>query len=255
MLPTGTLVPPAPSCTRCAGGWTLLQYEEVDSTSIVAGGLPAWHAVRATTQRAGRGRFSRSWVSDAGGLWLSAVVPLGEDPKQIQVLPLVAGLAAIEALRSLGLPGARLRWPNDLMVGGRKLAGVLVDSFAPKLAVVGIGINLTNQPAHHDPALRSTATRLADLLSSPPSADQLTELILLNLRTAAETLFTAGFSALSPRINQLWTGPRRVRVDLDAEVSTGHFAGVDASGCLLLEQDDGRRRVFAPHQVKLFREA
>ena len=171
-----------------AGGWLLHDYRVVNSTNLVAASMPAWHAVRADTQIAGRGRFQRKWVSDAGGLWLSAVVPVAADPSARLALPLAAGLAVCDALRALGVARLRLRWPNDVLVGGRKLAGLLVDQFAPGLAVVGVGINVANHPETHDPALRNQTARLADLLPAPPSLDQLTALILDHLRSGVGEL-------------------------------------------------------------------
>src|SRR5579859_3257989 len=96
--------------------WTLQEYQAVSSTNLVAAALPAWTAVRADTQTAGRGRFQRTWISDQGGLWLSAVVPLNQDDLLRRALPLAAGLAICDALRHLGVHGFRLRWPNDVLV-------------------------------------------------------------------------------------------------------------------------------------------
>ena len=148
------------------GGWTLREFAQVDSTNYVAGGLPAWHAVRADTQTAGRGRFQRPWVSDAGGLWLSAVVPAPGRKEDWPLLPLVAGLAVIEALLTFGVAQSRLRWPNDIMVGDKKLAGLLVDTFHHNGRSSDLGVNVTNQPATQDASLRHTATRLAALKSA-----------------------------------------------------------------------------------------
>src|SRR6188768_3771909 len=103
--------------------WQLHEFAEVDSTNLVAAKLPAWHAVRADCQTAGRGRFQRAWVSNRGGLWLSAVVPIIDKSPQARLLPLAAGLAVSEALRVLHQISVRLRWPNDILVGPRKLAG------------------------------------------------------------------------------------------------------------------------------------
>jgi BirA family biotin operon repressor/biotin-[acetyl-CoA-carboxylase] ligase len=235
-------------------GWQLLELGAVDSTSFVAAKLGAWQAVRADTQTAGRGRFQRSWVSDAGGLWLSAVVPTGADRERWQALPLVAGLAVIQSLMGLGLASARLRWPNDIMVNERKLAGLLVDTFQPQLAVIGLGVNVTNHPAAHDPALKETSIRLADLVSQPPSLSALTAAILASLKSAVDVMAKAGFSALQPRINQLWGGARRVTVDLDGVQRSGSFTGIDEAGRLLLQDDTLGPTAFQPHQVRLLRE-
>ena len=235
-------------------GWTLHEYAEVDSTNYVARWLPAWHAARADTQTAGRGRFQRTWVSDAGGLWLSAVVPVIENQESFQVLPLVAGLAVIEALKNIGIVDLRLRWPNDIMAGERKLAGLLLDTFDPQLAVVGLGINVSNQPASRDAALQSTATRLADLVQQPPTLYALTTAILNNLRAKIQLLGDGGFAALHYAINGLWGGAPRVNVELDNDSRQGVFRGVDHRGRLLLEEAMGPVTAFETHEVKLLRE-
>jgi BirA family biotin operon repressor/biotin-[acetyl-CoA-carboxylase] ligase len=235
-------------------GWELLELGVVDSTNFAAAKLGAWHAVRADMQTAGRGRFQRSWVSDAGGLWLSAVVPTGVDRDRWQALPLVAGLAVIQSFKAFGLASARLRWPNDIMVNERKLAGLLVDTFKPQLAVIGVGVNVTNQPAAHDPALKDTCTRLADLLSPPPPLSALTEAILASLRAALDVMAKSGFSALQPHINELWGGPRQVTIDLDGVHRAGRFTGIDEHGRLLLRDNTQGPTAFEPHQVRLLRE-
>lgn len=246
---------PAAACRRSqVAGWQLLEFEVVDSTNFVAGKLGAWHAVRADTQTAGRGRFQRTWVSDAGGLWLSAVVPTGTDRDRWQALPLVAGLAVIESLQAFGLASARLRWPNDIMVSERKLAGLLVDTFQPQLAVIGLGVNVTNHPDAHDPTLKTTSTRLADLVAQAPSMATLTAAILASLKSAMAVMAQSGFGALQPRINELWGGPRRVTIDLDGVQRAGLFNGIDDGGRLLLQDDTNGPIAFEPHQVRLLRE-
>jgi BirA family biotin operon repressor/biotin-[acetyl-CoA-carboxylase] ligase len=247
----------SPAASRHAShvaGWSLQEFGVVDSTNFVAGKLGAWHAVRADTQTAGRGRFQRSWVSDAGGLWLSAVVPTDADRERWQALPLVAGLAVIECLKFLGVSAARLRWPNDIMVNERKLAGLLVDSFVPELAVIGIGVNITNHPDAQDATLTGTFTRLADLLAHPPSLKTLTKAILIALRSEISSLANIGFSALRPRINELWGGPRQVTVDLDGVQRLGLFTGIDDRGRLLLQEAAVDVVALEPHQVRLLRE-
>lgn len=235
-------------------GWELLEFGVVDSTNFVAAQLGAWQAVRADTQTAGRGRFQRSWVSDTGGLWLSAVVPTGVDRSRWQALPLVAGLAVIQSLKGVGVASARLRWPNDIIVNERKLAGLLVDTFKPQLAVIGLGVNVTNQPAAQDPALKETSIRLADLVAPPPSLANLTQAILASLKLAMDVMVQVGFSALQPRINELWGGSRPVTIDLDGVKRSGLFTGIDEAGRLLLRDDTLGAAAFEPHQVRLLRE-
>jgi BirA family biotin operon repressor/biotin-[acetyl-CoA-carboxylase] ligase len=243
-----------PPWTRAVGRWTLWEYDEVGSTNLVAATLDAWNAVSARSQTAGRGRFHRTWVSDEGGLWLSAVVPSG-DRLQQALIPLAAGVALMEALKQYGVSGARLRWPNDVMVGELKLAGLLVDSFHPGRVVVGIGVNVRNEPARQDARLEQIATRLADLLPSPPTVEELAHRVLERIDGVITRLQSDGGCAdLSRSINQLWGSPRQVRLDLDGVEVRGEFCGVDSHGRLLLSDAAGALKSFEPHHVRLLRE-
>lgn len=166
-----TRPPPVHTPTLCnCEGWTIHEYTEVSSTNLVAANLPPWTAVRADTQSAGRGRFERAWISDRGGLWLSAVVPLEAEAIKLRAVPLAAGLAVCNSLRELGVAQLRLRWPNDILVNDQKLAGLLIDHFVPGLAVIGIGINVQNQPEALEPILKGQTARLADLLAPAPAS-------------------------------------------------------------------------------------
>jgi BirA family biotin operon repressor/biotin-[acetyl-CoA-carboxylase] ligase len=239
-------------------GWIMRHYPVVDSTNLVAAGLGAWHAVRADRQTAGRGRFQRSWISDEGGLWLSAVLPLPRDRADRAALPLVVGLAVWEALHSAGVKGLRMRWPNDLLVENRKLAGVLLDQFAPGLAVAGIGINVANRPEVLDASLRNRTVRLADLLPGSLALDvsHWTTLLLTGLRRMMDRMGQGGFNALLPRINQLWGSPRCVELDLDGATRRGMFSRVDAAGRLVLTDETGTDgfAVFHAHEVRCLTE-
>lgn len=233
----------------CKDGWTVCEYREVSSTNLTAAKLPAWSAVRAQTQTAGRGRFQRTWVSDQGGLWLSAVIPTGKT-KDWQVLPLAVGLAVCKTFRSLGVQNARMRWPNDVLVQDRKLAGLLIDQFFPGLAVAGIGINVSNQPEKQDSSLKQHTARLADLISAVPSLEKLTQDILKNLREVVTHMQAGGFRSLHSEINALWGTPRRVELDLDGVIRQGMFSCVDEEGRLILSDESGRSVSYEPHQVR-----
>ena len=232
-------------------GWTLHEYTTVGSTNLTAAALSVWEAVRADWQTAGRGRFQRQWVSDEGGLWLTAVVPI---KPTVPALPLAVGLAVADTLRALGVGSLRLRWPNDVLVGDRKLAGLLVDQFRPGVAVVGVGVNVRNQPELRDASLRQQTTRLADLLPAPPSIGELMALLLRQLRHTVLAMETAGFESLLPRLNQSWGGVRQVELDLDGVIRRGEFRGVDGQGRLILLEPSGDRAFYAAHQVRHLRE-
>lgn len=238
-----------PRRTAAIGDWTLLEYDQVGSTNLVAAGLPVWHAVRADEQTQGRGRFQRSWVSNRGGLWISGVVPMGPT-SEWRALPLVVGLAVCDALTELGVRGLRLRWPNDVLVSNRKLAGLLIDQFVPGQAVAGIGINVHNHPEQCDGQLRGQVARLADLVDSV-TVEVAAGAVLAHLRSNVENLAAAsGLDGLLGRINQLWQGRRRVELDLDGRTEQGLFAGVNNAGSLGLIGTDGTVTFYDASQVR-----
>jgi BirA family biotin operon repressor/biotin-[acetyl-CoA-carboxylase] ligase len=248
-----TSAPTAADAVLC-DGWLLHELPLASSTNLAAAELSPWEAVRAGRQTAGRGRFQRGWISDEGGLWLSAVVPTGPKAADARALPLVAGLAVCDALRSVGLTQFRLRWPNDVLVGDRKLAGLLVDQFVLGRAVAGIGINVFNQPETRDPALKNQTARLADLMDAPPELPRLTRAVLSSLRLVVVQFHAGGFASLLPRVNSLWGGPRQVELDLDGPLRRGTFAGVNQEGQLLLLDGPGQPAAYHAHQVRHLKE-
>lgn len=129
-----------------------------DARVLALDGAPAGTCVRADRQTKGRGREGREWVSPAGGLWFSVVVRPRADAAW-GVLPLAAGCAVAEALSAEGV-AARIKWPNDVRVDGRKIGGILVESRSPLFAVVGCGINVGVDASSLPAAVRETAGAL-----------------------------------------------------------------------------------------------
>ena len=241
--------------TRAIHGWTLFSHDVVTSTNLVAASLPAWSAVCANTQTNGRGRFQRRWISDQGGLWLSAVLPISSVSVTAKTLPLAVGLALCEVLSELGVKQVRLRWPNDVLINDRKLAGVLLDQFSPGAAVVGIGLNVFNHPEIHDPSLSTQATRLADVIQQTPQLSELISLLLQHLRDITLELESAGFGSILARLNRFWAGPRPVTLDLDGQIVRGTFTGIDEEGRLLLANDSDGTVPYEAHQVRHLQES
>ncbi len=242
-----------PSSLTEGADWQLSEHSEVTSTNLCAADLPAWNALRADKQTAGRGRFQRRWVSDEGGLWLSAVVPAETNTPEWRILPLVAGTAVCETLHQLGVCPIRMRWPNDVLVEHRKLAGLLIDQFHPGRAIVGIGLNVHNHPEKCDKTLNGHVARLADLIT-PPAITEIACQILAKLKTYWQSVLVSGPASFLPHINALWALPRQVRLDLDGSSVTGDFYGVDESGRLQLGDATGHTRSFSPNEVRQLRE-
>lgn len=136
-----------------------------DAWDAASAGAPDGAAVIADHQTRGRGREGRAWHDAPGrGLALSVVLQSGCDRTAFATAPLVAGLALARALDAHGVD-AELKWPNDLLLGGRKLAGVLCESRrradGSDAFVIGVGVNVTQREADFAPELRDQATSLA----------------------------------------------------------------------------------------------
>jgi biotin-[acetyl-CoA-carboxylase] ligase BirA-like protein len=160
----------------------LLTLDRVGSTmdvlhQLAESGAFAGAAVVAREQTGGRGSRGRSWVSRRGGLWLSLLYRPRMTPG-VELLSLRIGLAVAESLEQLGAPPVGLKWPNDLMLGDRKLGGVLCEArwqgSAPGWVVAGLGLNVANEtPA----SLRAVATRLGSALPGVMPEDLVTPLL------------------------------------------------------------------------------
>jgi BirA family biotin operon repressor/biotin-[acetyl-CoA-carboxylase] ligase len=230
-------------------GRRLIARAAVESTNDVAWDAAAETGVDGLTvvaddQTRGRGRLGRAWVQAPGkGLALSVVMLQGCDRRQLGVLPLTAGLALAEALERLGAAPA-LKWPNDVLLGGRKVAGILCESRRlPDLgdaAVIGVGVNVSQQADDFPPELRATATSLA----------------IAGVSATREDVAAAFLSALEPRWAEVQEGSREAVLQAwqaraawigspvtvrtpDGEVS-GVARGLDRDGALVVTLDDGR---------------
>lgn len=249
--PPESLATPGRTASR---RWHVQHLAQVVSTNEYAMQLRPWEVVTAGVQTAGRGRYSRQWVSDEGGLWLSAVVPTPAPLAAWSLLPLAAGWAVCEALSALGVPGLHLRWPNDVMAGRTKLAGILVERFQLSTAVVGIGLNFANQPDEHDPALRGMIARLVDLLEPPPTMAAVRDLILSNLAHAHGEIADGNSLRLARDLDRYWEHvPVRAALNRTHERIDGTFAGVDAHGRLHLIGPD-KEHWLEPSDVAILRE-
>lgn len=236
--------------------WTLHEFASVRSTNLEARDLPPWHAVRADTQTGGYGRTGRAWVSDAGGLWLSAVLPTPGPAARWAILPLAVGWVVIQALDCIGVKHLRLRWPNDIMIGPRKLAGLLLERFSPDAAVIGLGLNVANQPASDDPTLAGAVTTLHELIDPACTLDEVTALMLRALRHVHRILLGDGFSGIAADLNARGFTSTDVELTLahQPEPLRGLFRGIDETGRVYITTGDGVLRRFVAHEVAHLRE-
>jgi BirA family biotin operon repressor/biotin-[acetyl-CoA-carboxylase] ligase len=228
---------------RAFPGRTIDYHPVIDSTMNAAAARPAGAVVIAEEQTAGQGRHGHTWHSAPGdGIYCSLVLP------QSPLLTLALGLATHSAIFEATGQICDLRWPNDLMLGERKVAGILVQAVG-RNAIAGIGINV-NQAAF--PAeLASLATSLRLHAGRPFHREE----ILLALLPAVESLVAQGQSAVLQAFTQLssYASGRRVLVDLPDGVIEGTTAGLDPAGFLIVRQDDGTDTLIVAGGVRAAR--
>ncbi len=220
--------------------WTTEQLEECSSTFNIARTLPPWTVVSSSRQTNGRGRFNRTWFGEPGGLWATYNVPLPPElPRNWGLLPLVAGVAIMQALAAYGIPGLRLRWPNDVLVGRAKLAGILIERPAATMAGIGIGINVHNDVVSLAGMTQDPPTRLADHVPACPSVEKLRTLLGHHLAETFHYFCEGGLEALAHELEAAWGASRPVVAITDTERHCGFFAGVAADGSPILRRADG----------------
>lgn len=224
-------------------------HDGLDSTNdrareLAREGKGGWSVILAEAQARGRGRGNRTWVSPAGkGLLFSLILPSG-DAGWNSLLPIRMGLAVARALENLrreggaahGLP-VELKWPNDLILGGRKVGGILCEGGGEETLVAGLGINIRHTRGDFPEALRGTAGSLEMILNERVSRSRLLGEILMETR---ERLKRTG-SLLAPQ--ELEEYGRRDHL-LGAEIISelegpGVGSGLTPEGHPLLRRQDG----------------
>lgn len=233
--------------------WQVLELEDCDSTFTEARRHPAWTIVSAVLQSGGRGRFNRAWFAGEGGLWMSCNLPL-EGNRPWGMLPLVAGAALMDALAPLRIQQLRLRWPNDVMAGRGKLAGILVERPAADLASVGIGINVFNSVLTLYGRTTDTPVRLADLVRDCPQLPQLRAMVADALAETFAFFVERGSAALVERLAAAWGQSLPVVAITDDARHCGFFAGIAEDGSPILRRADGSIAVIPGIAVNALRE-
>lgn len=223
---------------------------------LADGGAPHGTLVLAEEQTAGRGRSGRAWDSPPGvGIWMSMVARPDTLPAP-GLLPILVGLAAAEAVDPFVRPAAtQVKWPNDLHLAGRKVAGILCegswDGARPGAVVVGIGLNVLHTPDDFPEEVRGTATSLRIVAGwSPPRAEvagAVAAAVARALRNPPSQLTGSMLDALRRR--DALEG-RAVRVT-GATEAAGTALGVSPAGALLLRTQDGRLRTVTSGTVRI----
>jgi BirA family biotin operon repressor/biotin-[acetyl-CoA-carboxylase] ligase len=224
-----------------------------DALAAAKIGAPTGAVLGAETQTRGRGRRGSEWLSTPGeGLWFSVLLRPELSAELVSGLALCAGLAVRVAVAARVREQPRVKWPNDVLVAGRKLCGVLVESqmsgASLSSVVVGIGINVEQRAFPTE--LHGTATSLALLDGAPRQRETLLADVLLALQLRVDILQSQGMAGLADelRLHDALLGKRLL---VDERAGTG--AGIDESGRLLLRLSDGSIQPQLSGHVQILR--
>lgn len=232
-------------------GWTVYSFDSLTSTQDVARdyvghkmaeGKPLPFAILAAAQTAGRGRGGNVWVSTpTGNLYTSLAVPVPSVPLRLAgQYSFLAAIAVADTLAAFGVDGIQLKWPNDILVNSRKIAGILLESVPSHLGtvdtlIIGIGVNLKTAP--------DGATAVVDHIrgeSIAPSVflDRLTK----EMQSALDAMTAKGFPVIREKwLDRAYGVGQRLRVRLPSETFYGEFVGLDDSGALQVISDGETR--------------
>ena len=229
-------------------------FDEIDSTVLEARRRvergdygPVWLVAR--RQSAGRGRRGRAWVSLPGNLLATALFPTSSPVAEIALFAFATGLAIADALEALGVSQVGLKWPNDVMIGDAKCAGVLIDSGAipqgQAWVALSLGVNVAAAPKALDYATASVREALA-ADAQPPSALELLATVRARLDVWANRLADEGFAPLRAAwLARAYGLGREASVMQGGAELRGRLVGLSSRGELELDTGDGRRLIAA----------
>ncbi len=213
-----------------------------DAAALAAKGEPHGTAVLADIQTAGIGRQGHTWHSaDQGGLYLSIILRMPPNTAALPIVTMALGLAAQRAINDAAQVAADIRWPNDVMLNERKLAGILVQSLEGAL-IAGIGVNVNQQSFPEDLAQIATSLRIETGAEHPK--DKLAERIVTESLRYTTLLVETGKREILQRFTENSTWPQGKAVEVDGRIR-GVTAGLDPNGFLLVRTPTGIETIIA----------
>jgi len=231
-------------------GKRIYHFFRIDSTNRVGmelayGGEPEGAVILAEEQSAGRGRAGRSWQSERGtGIYVTLLLRPKISPVQAPLLTMMAGLSAHAAIQARTGLQVDLKWPNDLMLNGKKLGGILTEMYSDttlvRFVIVGIGINVNQEKFPGE--LGSIATSLRAETGATQSRLELLARLLREFDTDYNRFLREGAASVTGRFTKAssYAVGKRVRVADGAESFAGVTAGLAPEGLLQVERDDGK---------------
>lgn len=223
----------------------LIEWHEVIDTTmrraaeLAREGCPAGTIVGADAQTAGLGRLGRRWESQPGGLYFTIVLRPRAEPRDLPAVTLALGLGAADALRSFAGLAADLRWPNDVMASGKKLAGILAQ-WQDGAVLAGVGLNVSQRD--FPPEVARLATSLELETGQPHDRRLLLPALAASIESHVHILETCGVEAILRLFENAssYAAGRRVTAETPQGSVLGTTAGLTREGFLRLRCDDGQ---------------
>ena len=220
------------------------------AVELAGKGCESGTVVVARQQTAGQGRFGRTWHSEAdAGLYVSQVLRLKLCADSLPLVTLALGLATAEAIAQVASVAPDLRWPNDVLLNGKKCAGILVQ-LVDGVLISGIGINVNHASFPHE--LSDIATSLRQATGREYDRDALRDALLGSIDDHVSRLMLNGRDPVLRAFAQAssYVRGRRVIVEQGATELTGVTDGLDPQGFLVLREDSGRRTLILAGGVR-----
>ena len=225
-------------------------FEETTSTNdviekLARDGVKEGAVVFAESQTKGRGRLGRKWLSPARkGLWFSVLLRPDLRPQEATQLTVASAIALLRAIRSLTGLQPQIKWPNDILVGGKKIAGILTELSAEldqiKYIILGIGVDVNVNTSEFPPELRRTATSLKAELDRPVARAELAVAILRELDDDYARICSGRFSEVADEWETLCaTLGQNVVIHVGDRQIRGRAESLSEEGALLLRTDHG----------------
>lgn len=232
---------------------SIWEYETTSSTSNIAQELAAadpkgFHVVTALEQTRGRGQHGRSWASAKGhGLLVSLVMPKDRPWSRPSIWCAWCATALADLVHHHTSLSPQIKWPNDILVQGRKVAGILVEQSAA--VVAGIGLNVLPLPSSHDQPLWANACAIGDFATPAPLLEEVTEGLLYRLETAWMRMESGNFQDLETHFARgLGLEGKRVLLETARENLSGRIHSIRLEE-LRCETEERAIRSFAPEEI------
>jgi BirA family biotin operon repressor/biotin-[acetyl-CoA-carboxylase] ligase len=231
-------------------GRDLYYFETIDSTNLFAkklvkNGVGEGVVVIADVQSSGRGRKNRKWSSPEGGLWFSIILYPPISPDRGMLVTMASSIAVAQGIKEVTGINSEIKWPNDLLINGKKVCGILTEIYAEKdnikYAITGIGINVNNRL---EKELHNTATTLKQEIGNQVLKVELLKSILKNLDEQYNKIIFKNYKF----IKDSWLSfsniiGKKIQVQDDNILMIGKVINIDDNGCLILDTKNGTARI------------